>query len=260
LKSWIQFNFIRHVYILLCIYLCIGLHHMDYVFQALMHTLVKNHKHVDTYIINWHLNFIGRCLALLAFSTLSLPLIFKCPIKPSSTCKVFSPCLLIIDQGVSQKWSIKQEKKRGWQYICILGYNGPCRFPIPDLNGNWSIYYTSLTQMRILKIKDTFFLMHSLGTSLFYWQNFAKRSHSHCLWPWWKETLTPTWSVWAYFGGIAWFYLCYLWGGMVIGNAMNQKGTWGTGSNEDFRRPWKGCNFPRWLSFCLGPWFRETLN
>jgi len=40
---------------------------------------------------------------------------------------------------------------------------------------------------------------------------------------------------------------------MVIGNVMNQKGTWGTGSDEDFHPPWKGCNFPRWLSFCLGP-------
>jgi hypothetical protein len=94
-----------------------------------------------------------------------------------------------------------RRKKTRRHYIYILGYNGLCRLPIPDLNGNWSINYTSLNQMRILKIKDTCFLMHSLGTSLFYWQNFAKRSHSHCLGPWLKETLTPT-SHWDLFGHI----------------------------------------------------------
>lgn len=159
--------------------MCIGLHHMDYVFRARMHTLVKNRKHVETYIINWHLNFVDRCLAFLTFPTSSLSLSVLAP-----THKVFSPCLSIIDEGVRQKWSIKQEKKKTRRhYIYILGYNGLCRLPIPDLNGNWSINYTSLNQMCILKIKDTFFLMHSLGTSLFYWQNFAKRSHSHCLVP-----------------------------------------------------------------------------
>lgn len=101
--------------------MCIGLHHMDYVFRARMHTLVKNRKHVETYIINWHLNFVDRCLAFLTFPTSSLSLSVLAP-----THKVFSPCLSIIDEGVRKKWSIKQEEKRQddttYIFLAIMGF------------------------------------------------------------------------------------------------------------------------------------------
>jgi hypothetical protein len=37
--------------------------------------------------------------------------------------------------------------------------------------------------------------------------------------------------------------------GVMIGNAMNQKGSWETGSDEDFHPPWMGSSFPMWMSF-----------
>jgi len=52
--------------------------------------------------------------------------------------------------------------------------------------------------------------------------------------------------------------------GITVGNTVNRKGCWGIGGDwigldEDLHPPQLGCNFPQWLSFCLGYGFTPLL-